>query len=80
MGASPRGTLALITCARALAVIRGRDYVVPEDVKALAHPALDHRVTVKPELWLQNATGAGVVEAALHSVAVPAAEDDQVRT
>ena len=80
VGASPRGTLALITCARALAVIRGRDYVVPEDVKALAHPALDHRVTVKPELWLQNATGAGVVEAALHSVAVPAAEDDQVRT
>ena len=65
VGASPRGTLALITCARALAVIRGRDYVVPEDVKALAHPALDHRVTVKPELWLQNATGAGVVEAAL---------------
>src|SRR5699024_2538116 len=55
VGASPRGTLALITCARALAVIRGRAYVVPEDVKALAHPALDHRVTVKPELWLQNA-------------------------
>lgn len=73
VGASPRGTLALITCARALAVIRGRDYVVPEDVKQLAHPALDHRVTVKPELWLQNATGAGVVESALGSVAVPAA-------
>ncbi|UVY83697.1 MoxR family ATPase [Brachybacterium sp. NBEC-018] len=74
VGASPRGTLALITCARALAVIRGRDYVVPEDVKALAHPALDHRVTVKPELWLQNATGAGVVSAVLEQVPVPAAE------
>ncbi|HLQ80480.1 MAG TPA: MoxR family ATPase [Brachybacterium sp.] len=73
VGASPRGTLALITCARALAVIRGRAYVVPEDVKALAHPALDHRVTVKPELWLQNATGAGVVEAVLSQVPVPAA-------
>jgi len=73
VGASPRGTLALITCARALAVIRGRTYVVPEDIKALAHPALDHRVTVKPELWLQNATGAGVVEAVLGQVAVPAA-------
>ena len=73
VGASPRGTLALITCARALAVIRGRSYVVPEDVKALAHPALDHRVTVKPELWLQNATGAGVVEAVLGQVPVPAA-------
>ena len=72
VGASPRGTLALITCARALAVIRGRAYVVPEDIKALAHPALDHRVTVKPELWLQNATGAGVVEAVLSQVPVPA--------
>ncbi|MDN5899401.1 MAG: MoxR family ATPase [Brachybacterium sp.] len=73
VGASPRGTLALITCARALAVIRGRAYVVPEDIKALAHAALDHRVTVKPELWLQNATGAGVVEAVLGQVAVPTA-------
>src|SRR5699024_8549124 len=73
VGASPRGTLALITCARALAVIRGRAYVVPEDVKALAHPALEHRLTVKPELWLQNATGAGVVEAVLSQVPVPAA-------
>ena len=70
VGASPRGTLALITCARALALIRGRSYVVPE---ALAHPALDHRVTVKPELWLQNITGHGVVEAVLGQVPVPAA-------
>ena len=75
VGASPRGTLALITCARALAVIRGRSYVVPEDVKELAHAALDHRVTVKPELWLQNATGAGVVEAVLGQVPVPAATE-----
>ena len=75
VGASPRGTLALITCARALAVIRGRTYVVPEDIKALAHPALDHRVTVKPELWLQNATGAGVVESVLSQVPVPAATE-----
>lgn len=73
VGASPRGTLALITCARALAVIRGRGFVVPEDIKDLAHPALDHRVTVKPELWLQHATGAGVVDAALGQVPVPAA-------
>lgn len=74
VGASPRGTLALVTCARALAVIRGRDYVVPEDIKALAHPALDHRVTVRPELWLQNVTGHGVVAAVLDEVPVPAAE------
>ena len=75
VGASPRGTLALITCARALAVIRGRSYVIPEDIKALAHPALDHRVTVKPELWLQNATGAGVVESVLSQTPVPAAAE-----
>src|SRR5699024_1156051 len=73
VGASPRGTLALITSARALAVRLGRADVVPADVKALAHPALDPRVTVKPELWLQNATGAGVVEAVLSQVPVPAA-------
>ena len=75
VGASHRGTLALITCARALAVIRGRAYVIPEDVKALAHPALDHRVTVKPELWLQDATGAGVVASVLSQTPVPAATE-----
>ena len=80
VGASPRGTLALITCARALAVIRGRGYVVPEDVKELAHPALDHRVTVRPELWLQNATGAGVVDAVLEQVPVPVAAPQPART
>ena len=80
VGASPRGTLALITCARALAVIRGRGYVVPEDVKELAHPALDHRVTVRPELWLQNATGAGVVDAVLEQVPVPVASPQPVRS
>ncbi|MFC0675255.1 AAA family ATPase [Brachybacterium hainanense] len=73
VGSSPRGTLALITCARALAVIRGRGFVLPEDVKVLAHAALDHRVTIKPELWLQNASGHGVVEAALSEVEVPVA-------
>ncbi|AXK44422.1 AAA family ATPase [Brachybacterium saurashtrense] len=78
VGASPRGTLALIVCARALALIRGRSYVIPEDVKELAHAALDHRVTVKPELWLQNATGAGVVEAVLQQVPVPAASEAPV--
>lgn len=77
VGASPRGTLALVSCARALAVIRGRDYVVPEDLKALAMPALAHRITVKPELWLQNASGAGVVESVLDRVSVPAAHEQR---
>ncbi|EWS81877.1 ATPase [Brachybacterium phenoliresistens] len=74
VGASPRGTLALIVCARALAVIRGRGFVLPEDVKDLAHAALDHRVTIKPELWLQNASSHAVVAAVLTEVEVPVAQ------
>ncbi|PWH07682.1 ATPase [Brachybacterium endophyticum] len=73
VGASPRGSLALVVCARALAVIRGRDYVIPEDVKDLAHAALDHRVIVRPELWLQEITSASIIDAALEGTAVPAA-------
>ena len=82
VGASPRGTLALVTCARALAVIRGRDYAIPEDVKDLAHPALDHRVTVRPELWLQSITGSTIIESVLADVPVPAARlaDDAAAT
>jgi MoxR-like ATPase len=55
VGASPRGSLALLTCSRALALISGRPFVVPEDVKHLAHAALEHRLTLA-ELWLSVAT------------------------
>ena len=71
VGASPRGSLALLLTARAYAVIQGRDYVVPEDVKAVAVAALAHRITVRPELWLHEVTGATVVRAVLGSVAAP---------
>jgi MoxR-like ATPase len=71
MGASPRGSLALLLTARAYAVVRGRDYVTPEDVKAVAHAALDHRVTVRPELWMNDVTAASVVDAVLKATAVP---------
>jgi len=71
VGASPRGSLALLLTARAFAVIRGRDYVVPEDVKAVAIPALAHRITVRPELWLHEVTGATVVRSVLGSVPAP---------
>lgn len=73
MGSSPRGSLALVQCARAHALIEGRDFVTPADVKVLAHPCLDHRVVVKPELWLQNVTSHQVVDAVLSSVPVPEA-------
>ncbi|MCG7310595.1 MoxR family ATPase [Brachybacterium sp. ACRRE] len=77
VGSSPRGTLALVICARALAVIRGRAFVLPEDVKDLAHAALDHRVIVRPELWLQSVTAASIVDAVLAETPVPAAHQDQ---
>jgi MoxR-like ATPase len=73
LGSSPRGSLALMLLARAFAVIVGRDYVTPEDVKAVALPVLGHRISVKPELWMTNASGASVVAEVLDSVPTPAA-------
>lgn len=75
VGASPRGSLALMLLARAHAAILGRDYVVPEDVKTVAHAVLDHRIVVKPELWMSDITGATVVATALNTVPVPTARD-----
>ena len=75
VGASPRGSLALMLCARALAVISGRDFVLPEDVKAAAGSVLAHRITVKPELWMTEATGASIVEGLLATVPTPAAQE-----
>ncbi len=75
MGASPRGALALMLTARAYAVIGGRDYVVPEDVKAVAPYVLAHRVTLKPELWMSNASGRSIVESLLRTVPTPSARE-----
>ena len=72
MGASPRGSLALLLVGRAYAVLRGRDYVVPEDVKAVAVPVLAHRVTIRPELWMSTASGRTVVADVVGSVSAPA--------
>ncbi|EQD43423.1 methanol dehydrogenase transcriptional regulatory protein MoxR3, partial [mine drainage metagenome] len=57
VGASPRGSLALQKVARARALLAGRDFVVPDDIKALAGPALAHRVIVKPEPWIRGVRG-----------------------
>src|SRR6476661_4442289 len=75
MGASPRGALGLLLCARAYAVVDGRDYVTPEDVKAVAVPVLAHRITVKPELWMSSASGHSIVESLLRTVATPSARE-----
>jgi len=78
VGASPRGSLALLKLSRAKAALSGRDFVVPEDVKAIAVPALAHRLMLRPELWVQRIRGEDVVAEALGSVPTPPAED--VRT
>jgi MoxR-like ATPase len=74
LGASPRGTLALLKLARAEAALRGREFVLPDDVKAMAVPALAHRLVLRPELWVSRITPVQVVETLLHQVSAPAAE------
>ena len=73
MGSSPRGSLALIQCARALALIQGREFVIPEDIKTLTHACLEHRVVIRPELWLQNISPASVIDSILTRVPTPEA-------
>ncbi|MDX6454161.1 MAG: MoxR-like ATPase [Gaiellaceae bacterium] len=75
VGASPRGSLALLKLSRAKAAVGGRDFVVPEDVKAVAVPALAHRLTLRPELWVQRIRGEDIVADALETVPTPPAED-----
>jgi MoxR-like ATPase len=72
VGASPRGSLALLLLARAAAVLDGRDFVVPEDVKAVAVPALAHRITLRPEMWLKRIDPATVVHDVLSRTPTPA--------
>ena len=75
IGSSPRGSLALMMCARALAVIAGRDFVLPEDVKTVAPAVLAHRITLKPELWMTDLSGPGVVTGLLAAVPTPTARE-----
>ncbi len=74
VGASPRGSLALLKLARAQAALAGRDYVTPEDVKRVAVPALAHRLTLRPELWVQRLRAEDVVAEVLDAVPTPRAE------
>ena len=74
LGASPRGALALLKLSRALAALRRRDFVLPDDVKAMAVPALAHRLVLKPELWATKVSAAQVVQGLLAQVPAPSAE------
>jgi MoxR-like ATPase len=79
VGASPRGSLALMKLARAQAALVGRDFVTPEDVKRVAVPALAHRLTLRPELWVQRVRAEDVVSEVLDAVATPRAEYTELR-
>jgi MoxR-like ATPase len=71
VGASPRAELDIVQLARARSLLLGRDYVIPEDVKALAVPAMAHRITLRPEMWVRQVRNSDVVEDLLRRVPVP---------
>lgn len=74
VGSSPRGVLALLKLSRARAVIDGRDFVTPEDVKAVATIALSHRLFLKPEFWVRGISDESVVVDVMNEVPIPATE------
>lgn len=71
VGASPRGALAVLKMARGHALLSRRDFVTPEDVKAVAEPALGHRMTLRPELWVRRVTGSDIIRGLLDEVPAP---------
>jgi MoxR-like ATPase len=71
-GASPRGSLALLRASRAWAALDGRNFVTPDDVHAIAVPALAHRLILKPDEWLRGVSGGDIVEFCMNTVAMPA--------
>lgn len=71
IGASPRGSLAILSAARALAVIRGRDFVIPDDIQYVAIPVLAHRVVIAPEREMEGVTPDKIIKVLLNSVEVP---------
>lgn len=71
VGSSPRGSLALLLVGRAVAVIRGRDYLTPDDVKVIAPAVLEHRVVVRPELWMSEVSSRTVVADVLRTTSAP---------
>ena len=80
VGASPRGSLALLRLSRARAALDGRDFVVPDDVKSVTVPALSHRLVLRPELWVRRIDADDVVRRILDAVPAPPAiepDDDE---
>jgi len=75
VGASPRGTLALLKLARARAAVRGRDFVTPDDVKSIAVPALGHRILLRTELWVRGVRADEIISEVLDRVPTPPPTD-----
>jgi MoxR-like ATPase len=71
VGASPRGGLALVQLARGQATLKGREYVIPDDIKQVAVPAIAHRITLRPELWVRQVKADDVITRVLSTVPVP---------
>ena len=71
VGGSPRASLALLQLARAQAMLDRRDYVIPEDVKALAVPVLSHRLSLRPEMWVRRIQAEDIVARLVNQVAAP---------
>jgi MoxR-like ATPase len=76
VGASPRGALAVMKLSRAKALLGGRDFVTPDDVKTVTVAALSHRLTLRPELWVRRVTGEQVIQRLVDRVPTPATEGD----
>lgn len=71
VGSSPRGSLALLKLARAYAAMDKRTYLLPDDIKQFAIPALSHRLILEPDLWTRRNAAEGIVQGLLGTVAVP---------
>jgi len=71
LGASPRATVALLRCSRALAAIEGRSFITPDDVKIIARPVLRHRIILRPEAELEGLTTDQLIDSVLTAVPVP---------
>lgn len=71
VGASPRGSLALLNLSRAWAALEGRTFVLPDDIKRFAGPALTHRLMLDPDLWMKVGAGKNVIDSVVSSVPVP---------
>jgi len=77
VGASPRAEIDLVQLARARALLMGRDYVIPEDVKSLAVPAMAHRISLRPEMWVKRVQGSDVIAELLRRLPVPRTDAHQ---